>query len=93
MENVTLLLCVGCWRLVLIFGKKKWGLRGVVVGFLGAGGVVGDWLALRGARGKVAGGDVTRGRWGRGWEAVASWGFMGEIISDGPFFHHGGDNQ
>ena len=30
MENVTLLLCVGYWRLVLIFGKKKWGLRGGV---------------------------------------------------------------
>ena len=28
MENVTLLLSVGCWRLVAVFGKKKWGLRG-----------------------------------------------------------------
>ena len=32
MENVTLLLCVGYWRLVLIFGKKKWGLRGCCCG-------------------------------------------------------------
>ena len=67
---------------------RVWGFMGEIISdgpFFG--GVVGDWLVIAGWRfawcfvGRWQVGDVTRGRWGRDGEAVASLGL------------HGGDNQ